>query len=341
MADSSKDGMFKVETVPCPLCGSREFTGFLKDVPERYNGTGHLFDIVRCCQCGFCYTNPRPRKEDIGYFYPDTAGYYLNKPAANEIKERFVGIAGFCKRLVLSKSFGYHHLLPSCSWVPAFLFKPWCVLARDVQVPCFCEGGRLLEIGCSTGGYLKKMALLGWQVTGVELNAAAAQHAREHLGLNDVRTGFFEDFSFPSDSFQAVKASMVLEHVFNPRGFVRRVHQTLASGGEFIFSIPDVNGVEVKWFGRNTYCLHVPQHLNHFSGRTIASLLKEEGFDVMRISHHAFDRDLVASADYAGRTFLARVLHNFLVRRLLVQPFVWLLAIFGKTSRMTVYARKR
>jgi predicted glycosyl hydrolase (DUF1957 family) len=70
-------------------------------------------------------------------------------------------------------------------------------------------------------------------------------------------------------------------------------------------------------------------------------LLEDEGFDVVRVSHHAFDRDLVASAGYAGRTVLSRVLHNALVRRLLVQPLVWSLAVLGKTSRMTVYARKR
>jgi 2-polyprenyl-3-methyl-5-hydroxy-6-metoxy-1,4-benzoquinol methylase len=333
--------MFKVETVPCPLCGAKEYDPFIKDAPELYIGTGHCFDVVQCRVCGLCYTNPRPRKEDIGYFYPDTSGYYANKCDAGEIEGRFKGVVGFVKKLVLSRVFGYRHLLPSLSWVPSFLVKPLVLFGGDADMPVYHERGWLLEIGCSTGSYLKKMASLGWKVAGVELNASAVTFAREELGLEDVHAGFFEDFSFDKGSFHVVRAAMVLEHVYDPRGFVRRVQQILAPGGDFIFSIPDIDGLEIKWYGRYAYCLQVPQHLSHFSVSTISALLREEGFEVVGIRHHAFDRDLVASSNYAGKKALSAVLHNTLVRKFLVGPFVWLLAIFGKTSRMTVRARKR
>ena len=332
--------MFEVEKVSCPLCGSGESEGFLKDVPELYVGTGHLFDITRCCRCGFCYTNPRPCKKDIGYFYPDTAGYYSNKSDVSEIEGRFKGVVGFCKKFVLSRAFGYRHILPALFWFPSFLVRPFAFFG-DADIPEYRDGGRLLEVGCSTGVFLKKMADLGWSVVGVEMNATAAAFAREELGLQDIRTGFFEDCSFGKTLFHVAKASMVLEHVYEPRGFVQKVHRALVSGGKFIFSVPDIKGLEIAWYGRHAYCLHVPQHLNHFSVKTITKLLNEEGFEVERIRHHSFDRDMVASANYAGRVTLYNILRFPLVRKLLVQPFVWFAAFLGKTSRMTVYARKR
>lgn len=329
-----------LEVVPCLLCGSPRHGVFLKDVPELYVGTGHLFDIVKCSGCGFTFTNPRPCKKDIGMFYPDSSGYYANKAGSDDITGRFSGISGALKRLVLARVFGYRHLFPSAFWIPAWALRPLLCFGGDPDMPQYRAGGRLFEIGCSTGGYLKKMETLGWHVSGVELNAAAADFARDKLGLPGVRQGFFEDQALADGSFEVVKASMVLEHVYDPRDFVKHVARVLVPGGDFIFSVPDIDGLEIRWYGRHAYCLQVPQHISHFSVRTVTALLEQEGFEVVRVRHHSFDRDLVASANYAGRKTLAAILHHRVIRKLLVAPFVGLLAALGKTSRMTVYARK-
>jgi hypothetical protein len=122
---------------------------------------------------------------------------------------------------------------------------------------------------------------------------------------------------------------------------IKRIRRVLASGGEFIFSVPDIEGCEISWYGKYAYPLQVPQHVSHFSVSSVTNLLEQEGFTVETVRHQSVDRDLVASAGYAKRKVLAAFLHNAVVRIFVVRPFIALLAVLGKTSRMTVYARKR
>ena len=91
-------------------------------------------------------------------------------------------------KLLRARAFAYP--LPR---VPAFLDAVPAVLWRKklclAHLPRFVPNGRLLDIGCAWGGYLWRMRELGWEVHGIELNAAAARYAQEALGLTNVRSG--------------------------------------------------------------------------------------------------------------------------------------------------------
>jgi hypothetical protein len=179
---------YQLEAVVCGCCGSARHEVYLKGAKELYNGLSAWFDVVRCLDCGHYFTNPRPTRETIGCFYPDSARYYQPKPqrGAGQGKPR-----SLLRRSILANYFGYHfRKLPQPIDFLAFLW-----LRRRLflsHLPRFVPGGRLLDIGCAWGGYLARMRELGWNVCGVELNAAAADHARDILGL-DVRAGSFDD----------------------------------------------------------------------------------------------------------------------------------------------------
>ena len=81
---------YELETVPCNFCGSDAYSIYIKDAKELYNRLEGTFSVVTCNRCGFKFTNPRPTIGTIGYFYPDTAGYYRpEKPKrALRIKDR-------------------------------------------------------------------------------------------------------------------------------------------------------------------------------------------------------------------------------------------------------------
>ena len=66
----------------------------------------------------------------------------------------------------------------------------------------------------------------------------------------------------------------------------------------------------------------------------------KNGFVIKKIIHHSFDRDMVASAQYLKNNWLAGILANRIIRTLAVKPFVFVLAVLGKTSRMSIYATK-
>lgn len=331
---------YDLETVPCALCGSDRHEVYLRQAKELYNGLDARFDVVRCRQCGFVYTNPRPTAASIGCFYPDSARYY--QPKTSRVTAGNWSRKGWKRALqqsVTARRFGYplRRVLPLLDALPALA---WRKKLRLAHVPHFVVNGRLLDIGCAWGGYLWRMQELGWEVHGIELNAAAARFAREELGLANVRAGSFADLDYPDASFDVVHMSMVLEHLYEPGAVLRRIHKLLRPGGQFILSVPDITGFEARLFGDRCYTLQVPQHLSHFSPETMTRFLSQAGFAVEEILHQRAKRDFTQSAEYLGNRPLARVLKHPLVRGLVLGPLVALLAALGKTSRMSVFARR-
>lgn len=331
---------FDLETVSCPLCGSDRYDIYLSRAKELYNGLNAWFDVVRCRQCGFVFTNPRPTEATIGCFYPDTAQYY--QPKTNRAKSGNWSNKPWKRVLqqsVLTSRFGYP-LRQASPLLAALSTLVWCKRLRLAHLPQFVPGGRLLDIGCSWGGYLWRMQELGWDVHGIELNTEAARFAREDLGMTNIRTGSFADLDYPDGSFDVVHMSMVLEHLYNPGDALLRVNRLLRVGGQFILSVPDISGFEARIFKDKCYTLQVPQHLSHFSPETLTRFLQKTGFVLEEIIHQRVKRDFTQSAEYLENKALARLLNFPLVRGVVLGPLTGVLAALGKTSRMSVFARK-
>ncbi|MFZ5758887.1 MAG: class I SAM-dependent methyltransferase [Thermodesulfobacteriota bacterium] len=331
---------YQRERISCPLCGADRHEIFLGNVKERYNDMDEWFDIVSCLNCGFIFTNPRPTPATIGYFYPNSAGYYAPKPERTTSWATGPGLKNRLLRAVAAREFGYSFT----EQLPAALItlaRPWLLNKLLIShLPRHAPSGRLLDIGCSWGGYLIRMRELGWEVHGVELNEEAARHAREQLGLDNVHTGFFDTLDYAGGFFDVIHMGMVLEHLFNPREALVTINGLLKNGGQLILSVPDISGLEVRLFRDRCYTLHVPQHLSHFTPQTLTRLLEETGFRVERIVHQKSKKDFLKSAEYMRESFLARLLLSFPVKKLLLGPLVTILAALGKTSRMSVRASK-
>ncbi len=329
--------LYKLETINCPMCDSDVYDVYIKDARELYNGLGDKFNVVQCNRCQFIYTNPRPTRETINYFYPDSAGYYQSQATSTEVKNNL-------KFKLLNSIMKYQYHYPVETNIPKFIALLLGKLLRHkldcMHIPPYKKNGVLLDVGCSWGGYLKRMSNLGWQVYGTEINSKACQFAKRELNFNHIYNGFFEDFSWDDNFFDIVHMGMVLEHLYEPKSVLKQVHSCLKQDGLFIFSVPDISGFEFQIYKQHAYCLQVPQHLNHFSGKSLGKFLSENGFQIIKIRHHNFDRDLVVSAGYGKHKIIARILGNKVFRKTLVKIFVYILSRLGKTSRMSIYAKK-
>lgn len=96
-------------------------------------------------------------------------------------------------------------------------------------------GLRLLDLGAGMGGFAVAAALEGAQVTACEYNPAyctiiGLRAARHHLRL-PVLNAAGEQLPLPSQSFDAVTAWDVLEHVRDPRLVLRELARVLRPGG--------------------------------------------------------------------------------------------------------------
>ncbi|MBI4677664.1 MAG: methyltransferase domain-containing protein [Elusimicrobia bacterium] len=139
---------------------------------------------------------------------------------------------------------------------------------------------RLLEAGCSDGAFLRLAEDAGYRVVGVEPSRASCAKARSlHPGL-DVRCGFFDDFKDEA-GFDVVCHFFVLEHVYDPKGFLTRTRGLLRAGGAALFELPDVESYARLPFA-NSYFTY--QHLWHFSRSSINDFLGKCRFGPIRLA---------------------------------------------------------
>jgi 2-polyprenyl-3-methyl-5-hydroxy-6-metoxy-1,4-benzoquinol methylase len=312
-----------LEEAPCPLnCNSLD-TKVLEGRDRLHDLPGN-FTVVRCQACGLARTSPRPTPFTIGYYYPPDYGPYKGTivspevtTGSGEIKARIIS---FGKRLFDTKAAA----LPSM------------------------PRGKMLEIGCASGSFLHAMAIKGWSVEGIEFSSDAAATARA-LGY-DVSAGSVETVEKPESSYDLVVGWMVLEHLHDPVGALRKIHLWSKPNAKLAISVPDSGAMEFRLFGPRWYALQLPTHLYHYDKHSIRKILDAGGWQVTRIQHHRTLSNLIASAGYwlqdnglsvIGKKFVDFPETGGRLGALLLFPIAYVLALFGQTGRMTVWAKRK
>jgi 2-polyprenyl-6-hydroxyphenyl methylase/3-demethylubiquinone-9 3-methyltransferase len=110
------------------------------------------------------------------------------------------------------------------------------------RLPLFVQavggpGRTVLDLGCRSGAVTQHF-LEGNDVTGVDVDPAALERAAER-GIAPVRANAEEALPFADDSFDAVVAGELLEHVRDPADVVSEVRRVLRPGGTFVGSVPN------------------------------------------------------------------------------------------------------
>ena len=209
------------------------------------------FTYVKCIQCSLVQMNPQPLDEYVQRRYSDLYGDdYLSYELLNEdvyldLQKRALADAGFDR---IEQD-----------------------LKKNVQQPS------VLDIGCATGALLAYLKERNWNATGVEISPAA-EYARNKRKL-DIRSQSLECCGFPAESFDLALASHLLEHLNNPRAFIRETWRVMRPGSYLLLTTPNIDGFQARLFG-NRWRSAIFDHLYLFSKRTIAALLALEGFTV-------------------------------------------------------------
>ncbi|MBI4371254.1 MAG: class I SAM-dependent methyltransferase [Elusimicrobia bacterium] len=172
--------------------------------------------------------------------------------------------------------------------------------ARDRRYRRFLgEGlapGKLLDLGCGDGSFLKLAAAAGWTAVGADYDVRVAALARAQ-GL-DVCAGDFASFlkKRAAKEFDAVVLFDVLEHASEPRELIAAIKPVLKRGGHLAVTLP--NADRPLPFGRDRYDFP-PHHFTRWTPGALSSFLRREGFAPVRVeapgptglwfSEHLFD----------------------------------------------------
>jgi len=205
--------------------------------------------FVRCLGCSLVYQNPQPCQGELVKRYNSNYFSYEKENEGNFFSLMTLGL----------KDLNFKNHIPE-------------ILAL---------GGKVLDVGCATGLLLEHFRSLGFTPRGVEVCRESAEYGRINRGL-DIFPGTLEEAGFEGESFALVHCSHLLEHLTDPKGFLREAYRILKPEGFLICSTPNILGFQARITGAG-WRSAIPDHMVLFSKRTLPLLLEKEGFRTLLI----------------------------------------------------------
>lgn len=212
-------------------------------------------DMLRCSQCGHVFSSFEAEQAYDGYFGYDTEG-----PGDTFWWDQaHVKMCDdFCSRFVAGRS------------------------------------GRLLDIGCGMGFFLKSMEEYpSWEALGYEISPVAVAFARDRLGLSNVEQGDVLESGMDSRSFDLVTMWDVIEHIPDPDPILSFVNRILADEGLFFLHTPNAS-IQLpkaklkrllKGSREGVHYLEARDHVNLYTASTLKAVLGRNGFNRVDFTH--------------------------------------------------------
>jgi SAM-dependent methyltransferase len=138
-------------------------------------------------------------------------------------------------------------------------------------------GQTLLDVGCSTGEFLK-LAQRRFECHGVDLNVETAEIARAK-GFQ-VITGTIADVR-GSEQFDVVTMLQVIEHLVKPMGPLADVHRLLKPGGILYLNTPCVDSASFALFRERHMHVSSYGHVSLFTKSSLNCLAGRCGFSMV------------------------------------------------------------
>lgn len=241
----------------CPLCQSEKINLYkkIKDHPF----SQEIFEIFKCQNCSFLFTQNVPNKEKIGYYYQ--AETYVSH--TNTTKGIFFKLYHIARNIMLVKK---------KNMIEKYLGK---------------KKGKILDIGAATGYFLNHMKSNGYEVTAVETDSDSRKFCEEKFGIKSEIPEFF--FQKKHQKFEIITMWHVLEHVHDLHFYVKKLNELISDNGIVVIAVPNHYATEVNFFGDYWDGYDVPRHLWHFEPLTMEKLFNEKGFKLIKKKSMPFD----------------------------------------------------
>lgn len=214
--------------------------------------------MVECNNCRLIRLNPQPKPSELHRFYP--SGYWFSPEQSTTAK-----MEQFYRRVVLMD-----HL----RFVERAL--------RESE-----QAGVILDVGCGGGLFLDMLRTHPRGASGqgpyvgldFSIDAAAAAWRTSQV---PVACGSLAHAPFPDGSCAAITMFHVLEHLYDPAGYLEAAHRLLAPDGRLIVQVPNAACWQFLLFGERWNGIDVPRHLIDFRSSDLDQLLDMCGFEVLR-----------------------------------------------------------
>ena len=263
----------------CYLCNSRG-KNLYKGLKDGLFGSNGVWNIDKCSNddCGLLWLNPMPIKKDLPKLY-ETYYTHAHDPLPKKANWLIQVFRDGCSDY-LKKKYQYPYKGSLLSKLIGIIIKfnpKWTTnLDFSVFYLSAIPNGKLLEIGCGSGGMLKNMQNKGWDVTGVDFDRKSVSVA-QNLGLN-VYEGDISKLNLEKNSFDAIIMNHVIEHLPNPVSTLKSCYELLRSGGRLISITPNANGLNHNKYNSDSRLLEPPRHLFIYNKNSLKEVATKSGF---------------------------------------------------------------
>lgn len=198
----------------CPLCGNRDTRLWQKE---------GLLLLVRCRVCSLVYVGNPPTEKTLYEEY-----YAGTDPLITDYNPE--------------------------SGDPALAELSAINRQRIALIRKLAPAGRLLDVGCGRGFFLKTASSAGYLASGVDVSERAVVYART-VARVDASTDSLQSLAARGKQFDVVTAWHVLEHFTDPLGELRVIRTLLVDGGLLVVEVPNLRSLRFtlarhKWRGR-------------------------------------------------------------------------------------------
>lgn len=134
-------------------------------------------------------------------------------------------------------------------------------------------GNRVLDIGCATGEYVKRLKDHGFECLGVDMNPDYVKEA--NANGNEVYNMDAKHLDFPDKSFDTALLFEVLEHIDDPSEVLREAKRV--SRKNVLITVPNCSGVDkLSQMGLTFEHMLEKDHVNFFTKSDLEGLLSEQ-----------------------------------------------------------------
>jgi 2-polyprenyl-3-methyl-5-hydroxy-6-metoxy-1,4-benzoquinol methylase len=254
----NNDGVLCVPLRQCANCGASGDVLYEQLEDSDFSAPGK-WSLRQCPSCKLAWADPQPLPGEISKLYHV---YYTHGEGGDADSNAYDtrGIKKIIKR-VLSMVFFWRGALYMSGFHYLETLRP----------------GRLLEVGCGNGGFLRAAASRGWEAVGLDFDHNAVRQANSIPGVS-ARVQELSEANYPPNSFDAIVMNNVIEHIWNPVETLSKCRELLRCGGRLVMITPNISSMGHRIFGRYWRGLEPPRHLFLYDARPLRSLCQRVGF---------------------------------------------------------------
>jgi 2-polyprenyl-3-methyl-5-hydroxy-6-metoxy-1,4-benzoquinol methylase len=210
---------------------------------QNFNNTSGIslmksYDVCFCKNCGFIFANNIPTQEEFNKYYKE-----MSKWEAINIDDMFID--------KYSK-----HFKNMFNYINKF--------AR------INKNSKILDIGCSTGGFLNEFKKRGFNnLLGLDPSEKAIETTKKLYNIDGI---ICDIFSFETDKkFDLITMSAVLEHIVDINKLMEKINSLLSDNGYLFIEVPDAT--QFQDFIYTPYQQFSIEHLKFFTPISIRKFL--------------------------------------------------------------------